>query len=57
MGAPEYLSGGQLDKLQDASQLKREPLDYRYAEGRIEFEITLPANSVAVIGFEFSADS
>jgi len=57
MGAPEYLSGGQLDKLQDASQLRRESLDYRYADGRIEFEVMLPANSVAAIEFKFPTDS
>ena len=53
MGAPEYLSIAQLDKLQDASELRREPVDFRYTNGRIEFEVTLPANSVAAIEFEF----
>ena len=53
MGAPEYLSSAQLDKLQDASELQREPLDLRYAEGRIEFDVMLPANSVAALEFEF----
>ncbi|MEK6287348.1 MAG: hypothetical protein AABO57_16525 [Acidobacteriota bacterium] len=57
MGAPEYLSSSQLDKLQDASQLKREPLDFRYTDGRIELDVTLPANSVAAIEFEFPPDS
>jgi xylan 1,4-beta-xylosidase len=57
MGAPEYLSSAQLNELQYESQLKREPVDFRYAEGRIEFEVTLPANSVAAIEFEFPGDS
>jgi len=57
MGAPEYLSSAQVDKLQDASQLKREPLDFRYTNGRIELEVTLPSNSVAAIEFEFPHDS
>ena len=57
MGAPEYLTSAQLDKLHHASQLKREPVDFRYAEGRIEFEVTLPATSVAAIEFEFGHDS
>jgi len=52
MGAPEYLSTAQLDKLQDASQLKHEPLDFGYIKGGIEFEVMLPANSVAAIEFE-----
>ena len=30
MSAPEYLSRAQLDKLQDASQLKRERVDFGY---------------------------
>jgi xylan 1,4-beta-xylosidase len=57
MGAPEYLSSAQLDILQDESQLKREPLDFEYAEGRIELEVTLPANSVAALEFEFPRES
>jgi len=57
MGAPEYLSTAQLDKLQDASQLKREPLDFGYIKGRIELEVMLPANSVAAIEFEFRPDA
>jgi len=56
MGAPEYLSRAQLDELQDASELKREPVDFRCTNGRIEFEVTLPANSVAAIEFEFRPD-
>jgi xylan 1,4-beta-xylosidase len=57
IGAPEYLSSSQLDKLQDASQLKRERVDFGYTNGRIELEVTLPANSVAAIEFEFPRDS
>lgn len=57
MGVPEYLSSEQVDKLQDASQVQREPLDFTYTSGRIEFEVTLPANSVAAIEFEFRRDS
>jgi len=57
IGAPEYLSSAQLDKLQYASQLKREPVDFGYTNGRIELEVTLPANSVAAIEFEFQRDS
>lgn len=56
MGAPEYLSSAQLDKLQDATQLKREAVDVEYTSGRIEFEVTLPVNSVAAIEFEFRRD-
>ena len=51
MGAPDYLSIAELDKLQDASLLQREPLDFLYLKGRIEVEVTLPANSVAAIEF------
>ncbi|MFY9553518.1 MAG: cellulase family glycosylhydrolase [Blastocatellia bacterium] len=57
MGAPEYLSSAQLDKLHDASQIKRGPVDFRYTNGRIELEVTLPANSVAAIEFEFPRES
>lgn len=57
MGAPEYLSSAQVDKLQDASQLKRKPVDFEYTSGRIELEVMLPANSVAAIEFEFLPNS
>ena len=53
MGAPEYLSTAQLDKIQDASRLKREPLDFGYTKGRIELEVMLQGNSVTAIEFEF----
>jgi len=57
MGAPEYLTAAQLDKLQDESQLKRASVDFRYAEGRIDLEVTLPVNGVAAIEFEFSPNA
>jgi xylan 1,4-beta-xylosidase len=57
MRAPEYLSSAQVDKLQDASQLKRKPVDFEYTNGRIELEVMLPANSVAAIEFEFPPNS
>ncbi|HSO76277.1 MAG TPA: glycosyl hydrolase [Blastocatellia bacterium] len=56
IGAPEYLSSAQLDNLLDASRMRREPLDFRYTNGRIEFKVTLPANSVAALEFEFRGD-
>ena len=56
IGAPEYLSSAQLDKLLGASKMRREPLDFRYTNGRIAFKVTLPANSVAAIEFEFRGD-
>lgn len=43
MGAPEYLSTSQLDKLHSASKLRREPLDFGYIKGRIELDVMLPA--------------
>ena len=57
MGAPEYLSSEQLDKLQDATQLKREAVDVEYTSERIELAVTLPADSVAAIEVEFSPNS
>jgi hypothetical protein len=53
MSAPEYLSSAQLD----ASQLKRERVDFGYTHGRIELEVTLPANGAAAIEFEFPRES
>jgi len=52
LGAPEYLSSAQLEKLQDASQLREEPLDFEFTSGRLDFEVTLPPNSVAAVEFE-----
>ena len=57
MGAPGYLSSAQLDKLQDASQLNGERVDFGYTNGRIELEVTLQANSVAAIEFVFPRES
>jgi len=53
IGAPEYLSSSQVDCLHDASQLRREPLEFQYANGRIECDVTVPADGVAAIEFEF----
>ena len=57
MGRPEYPSTAQLEKLQDAAQIKREPLDFSTAQGRIELEVMLPTNSVAAIELEFRHDA
>jgi xylan 1,4-beta-xylosidase len=54
IGAPEYLNSSQVDYLHDASQLKREPIDFEYTNREIDCEVTVPPNGVAAIEFEFA---
>jgi xylan 1,4-beta-xylosidase len=53
MNAPEYLSTHDIDRLQDASQMKREPHPCHYENRTIHLDITLPAQAVAAITVDF----
>src|SRR4029077_8704423 len=46
-GSPEYLDSSQIEHLQAASGVSREPLRCDYADGRLRFEMTLPPHAVA----------
>jgi len=54
MGAPEYLSQRQVETLQAASSLTNEPHPLRVVDKSIEFDVTLPPQSVAALKIEFA---
>jgi xylan 1,4-beta-xylosidase len=53
MGSPQYPSERQLDVLQQASQLKPEPLAARAHAGGIEFKLELPPHGVAAVHLRY----
>jgi len=55
MGAPDYLSAEELERLMAASESVRTQQRFSYREQAISFEINLPPHSVASVEFEFSA--
>jgi xylan 1,4-beta-xylosidase len=55
LGAPEYLDAGDVERLQQASSLQREPLRTRYADGTIQFDIAMPPQSVAAVTLEHAS--
>jgi xylan 1,4-beta-xylosidase len=55
MGAPEYLSQGQVEQLQEASQLIRQPQSWNHQEETLYLEIRLPPHAVAAITLEFKS--
>ncbi len=54
MGAPEYLSALQVEQLQAASRMVREPLAWKYANGVVQLDIDLPPHAVAAIAVVFA---
>ena len=54
-GSPTYLDADQLRQLQKASALHRQPQPWRFEEGRLTFEFTLPPQGVAAITIDFAA--
>ena len=57
MGQPEYLTGKQIEKLEQESQLKTEKQRFKYRDGVIEVKTTLPPHAVAAITIEFKAET
>jgi xylan 1,4-beta-xylosidase len=53
MGEPEYLTAPQIEQLQQASQLVREPLEWQQLGQHLEMEISLPPQAVAAITLDF----
>lgn len=53
MGAPEYLSQHQVEQLQKASQLIRQPQSWSHHEGTLSLDIRLPPHAVVAISVEF----
>jgi len=57
MGEPEYLSAGQVEQLQAASVIVKEPQVWKYEDGTIQFDVALPPHAVAAITFELATES
>jgi len=53
MGAPDYLSALQVEQLQTASRVAREPHAWTYEDRVVQIEIELPPHAVAAITLEF----
>ena len=53
MGEPEYLSAAQVEQLNEASRLIKEPLKCDFKDSTISFEIEMPPHSVAAVTVEF----
>ena len=53
MGQPEHLSAAELEHLQEASRVWKEPLACEYVNETLYFDIELPPQGVAAITVEF----
>ncbi|MBA2352483.1 MAG: beta-xylosidase [Burkholderiales bacterium] len=54
MGAPDYLSALQVEQLQTASRMAREPHAWKYEDRVVQIEIKMPPHAVAAITVEFA---
>lgn len=57
MGEPDYLSAGDVERLQAASRLVQEPQGWAYEDGVIHLELALPPHAVAAVTVEFAPES
>lgn len=55
IGVPEYLSPQQVELLQVASRLVKEPIGWKFEEGAVHLNIDLPPHAVAAVTLEFAA--
>jgi xylan 1,4-beta-xylosidase len=53
LGRREYLRRQDIESLQAASLLVREPLPWKYTEGNIHVRLSLPPHAVAVLSIDF----
>lgn len=56
LGEPEYLSAQQVEQLQEASRVRREPYPWRYQDRVIHLDVALPPHAVAAITLELAPD-
>ena len=56
MGEPEYLGPADVDRLEQASRMQDEPIAWRYAEGTVALEVTLPPQGVALVTLDLGSD-
>jgi hypothetical protein len=54
MGSPEYLRRQEVERLEEASRLRRESPPWRYEAGRLFLDVRLTPHAVAAIRVEFT---
>lgn len=54
MGAPDYPDPAAVARLQQASQIEREPQEWTCEERTVHFEVELPPHAVAAVTLEFA---
>jgi xylan 1,4-beta-xylosidase len=57
MGEPEYPGAIEVEQLQAASCVARQPHSVTYDAGVIDFDVTLPPHAVAAVTIEFASDA
>jgi xylan 1,4-beta-xylosidase len=56
MGEPEYLKSQEVERLQEASRMWKEPHPWEYGERAIRLDVVLPPHTVAAVTVEFAPD-
>jgi xylan 1,4-beta-xylosidase len=56
MGEPEYLGAAEVEHLQEASRVWKEPHPCEYADESLYLDITLPPHAVAAVTVEFTSE-
>jgi hypothetical protein len=57
MGSPDYLDARQVAELDEASQLKSEPLAITSSEGGFDLQLNLPPHGIAAVRVELAQSS
>lgn len=56
MGEPEYLSRSQVEQIEAASRLVKEPLGFSYENRTIRFDVDLPPHAVAAVTLDLAPE-
>ena len=56
LGEPEYPSRAQVEQLDAASRLVKEPLGFSYADRTVRFDVDLPPHAVAAVTLEIAPE-
>lgn len=56
MGDPEYLNRAEVEQLEAASRLVKEPFGFVYGDRTVRFDVALPPHAVAAVTLEFAPE-
>ena len=56
MGEPEYPSRSEVEQLEVASRLVKEPFGFAYADRTVRFDVDLPPHAVAAVTLELAPE-